>query len=181
MEIIQIPHPSLRKTAHPVQGVDKKLISFVAELEKTLKNARNPQGVGLAAPQVDKLWRLFTIRLDKPLTIINPVITKHAKKQTFHEQEDGAPSLEGCLSMPKLWGPVPRWEWVELEFEELRNNKLVKRSKKFSDIEGRVIQHEYDHLEGILFTDYSLEYDLPVYQEQGKRFREVDPEFLELI
>jgi peptide deformylase len=182
MEIIKVPHATLRKKALPVEAVDKKLAKFVLQLEETLNKTRNPKGVGLAAPQVNKSWRLFTIKAGEPLTLINPVISKHSKKQSFHEEE-GEPFLEGCLSIPKLWGPVPRWEWVEVDFEFLLNGELKKTTKKFSDFEARVVQHEYDHLEGILFTDYALEYDLIVYQEneEGEKAIPVDPKILELF
>lgn len=183
MEIIKIPHPSLRKKAAKVEFVDKKLRSFIADLEKTLDSTRNPRGVGLAAPQVDKLWRVFIVKLNRQFRpIINPVIKKHSKNQTLHESE-GQPFLEGCLSMPKLWGPVPRWEWVELDFEIVDGDRLIRQTERFEGIDGRIVQHEYDHLEGVLFTDYSLKYDLPVYQEQDGRDHviEVDREFLEMF
>jgi len=186
MEIIRVPHSTLRKKAIPVQGADKKLLRFIKELEETLAKTRKPKGVGLAAPQVDKSWRIFTIRANEPLTLINPIITKHSKKQTFDENKEGEPFLEGCLSIPKLWGPVPRWQWVEVEFDQISGDSgksLRKTSKKFTDFEARVVQHEYDHLEGILFTDYALELDLPVFQEQkdGEKVEEVDRKFLELF
>lgn len=186
MEIVRIPNSILRKKAVPVLSADKKLIQFINDLEETLAKTSKPKGVGLAAPQVDKSWRLFTIQAKEPMTLINPRITKHSKKQTFDEDKDGEPFLEGCLSIPKLWGPVPRWEWVEVEFDQISGNtskKLQKTSKKFSDFEARVVQHEYDHLEGILFTDYALELDLPVFQEEenGNKVVEVDRKFLELF
>lgn len=178
MKIISAPHPSLREKATPVKVVDKKLISFIKDLESTLKNKDNPKGVGLAAPQVDKKLRIFTTQLsttdnlddEDSLEIkhyINPVITANAGKQTFGEDKDN-PQLEGCLSIPRIYAPVPRWKWIELEYLMLENGKLVPQKERFDDFAARVVQHEADHLDGILFTDYALEYDLPVYFENDK-------------
>lgn len=180
-----MPHPTLRQKASEVPGVDKKLLKFITNLESTLAETKNPKGVGLAGPQVDKLWRIFTIKVDKPLTLINPVISKHSKKATFDENQAGEPFLEGCLSIPKIWGPVPRWQWVEVEFEkpDALSKKLVKHGQKFVGFEARVVQHEYDHLEGILFTDYALKLDLPVFQgnRDGDRLKKIDRELVELF
>jgi peptide deformylase len=79
--------------------------------------------------------------------------------------------LEGCLSMPGLYGPVPRWSWIEIEFEDFVSpTSLALKSQKlrFEDFAARVVQHEADHLDGVLFTDYANDYDLPVYQENHK-------------
>lgn len=180
-KIIEIPHETLRKVAVPVKTVDKKIIQLVADLEETLATKRNPRGVGLAAPQVDTSLRMFCLNVSTMQTYINPTITKTSKKRTFGPDEDD-PFMEGCLSMPQLYGPVPRWEWVETEFQVLENGKLVSKSEKFFDFEARVFQHELDHLDGILFTDYALEYDLPVYREHQKdKFEEVDHQILELF
>jgi peptide deformylase len=178
MKIISAPHQTLRQKAIEVEKVDKKLIQFIKELESTLKNKDNPKGVGLAAPQVDKKLRIFTTQLsdnnnlddENSLQIkhyINPVISKHAGKQTFGEDKNH-PQLEGCLSIPHIYAPVPRWQWVELEYFTLENGKLIPQKERFDDFSARVVQHEADHLDGILFTDYALKYDLPVYFENKK-------------
>ncbi len=181
MEIIEIPHPSLRKTSKEVLSADTKLANFVRELSETLENKRNPKGVGLAAPQVNKLWRVFAAQVEGLEIFINPVITNHSSGYTLGPDEED-PILEGCLSMPKIYGAVPRWEWVLVEYDALVNGELEKREERFDDFYARVIQHEIDHLDGILFTDHSLKYDLPVYQEYEKeKYREVNKEFLEII
>jgi peptide deformylase len=180
-KIVEIPHEALRKTAKPIVAVDKKVIQFVRELEETLSTKRNPRGVGLAAPQVDTQWRIFCLNVSGIQTYINPVITKLSKKSTFGPDPED-PYMEGCLSMPDLYGPVPRWEWIEAEFQVLENGKLIDQKARFEDFTGRVFQHELDHLNGILFTDYSLKYDLPVYKEVKKdKFEEVDHELLKLF
>lgn len=180
-KIIQIPHDTLRQVAKRIDKVDKKLIKFIAELEETLDKKRNPAGVGLAAPQVNTSIRAFCTNLSTIKTYINPEIIKTSKKSTFGPDPED-PFMEGCLSMPDLYGPVPRWEWVEVEFQVLDNNKLVNKKERLESIEARVFLHELDHLDGILFTDYALEYDLPVYKEYKRdKFQEVDHELLKLF
>jgi peptide deformylase len=180
-KIILIPHDTLRKVSKEVTKVDKKLIKFVAELEETLDKKRNPRGVGLAAPQVDNLIRVFCLNLKKIQTYINPEIIETSEHSTFGPDKE-EPIMEGCLSMPKLYGPVPRWEWIDAEFQVIENGELVTKKERFEAFEARVFQHEIDHLDGILFTDYALEYDLPVYKEDNKdEFEEVDPELLKLF
>ncbi|MBP7768343.1 peptide deformylase [Candidatus Woesebacteria bacterium] len=186
MKIITIPHPTLRLVATPVKEVDKKLITLITDLEETLLATRKPKGVGLAAPQVDRLKRMFAINFvedNRDLrTIINPVIAKHSADKTFGPDEN-EPYLEGCLSIPGIYGPVPRWEWVELEYQEVKNGTLISTTEYFEDFAARVIQHEYDHLEGILFTDYSVEFDLPLYKDSlnGKKMEEIDKAVLQLV
>ena len=190
MQIITVPHTALRKKARPVKKVDKKLVKFVKNLESTLANARNPQGVGLAAPQIDKGLMIFATQLpDETQTLrpelikhyINPVITNRSAKLILGETaKDKETREEGCLSMPGLYGPVPRAEWIELLWYELEGDELVKKEARFENFAARVIQHEYDHLFGILFTDYSLKYDLPVYKEDRfGRWQEIDKSKLE--
>lgn len=185
MKIIIAPHEGLRTKAKIVKRVDKKLVDFVNQLGATLRGSNKPAGVGLAAPQVDKSWRIFTTNLspdgkrDNSQTniraFINPVMTKHSQKLTFGPDKK-YPTLEGCLSIKSLYGPVPRSQWAEFEWQELENEKLVNRKGRFEDFAARVMQHELDHLEGILFTDYILDYDLPIYQESkdGKKLAELE-------
>ena len=180
-KIITIPHPSLRKKSKPVTRVDKKLLSFVSELKETLYRKRNPKGVGLAAPQVNKLWRIFVTNIDEIEVFINPKIVKESKEITLGPDEDD-PVMEGCLSMPKLYGPVPRNTWVEVEYQFVDGDKLSNKKERLEDFKARVFQHELDHLNGILFTDYSIEYNLPVYKESEKeKYEEVDHALLELF
>lgn len=180
-QIITIPHETLRKKAKEVTVVDKKLTTFIKDLEKTLQTKRNPRGVGLAAPQVDQSIRLFCININKMTPYINPIITQHSTKLTFGPDEDD-PIMEGCLSMPELYGPVPRYEWVDIEYKKIINQELVSVESRIFAFEARVFQHELDHLNGILFTDYSLQFDLPVYKETNRgKYEEVDPELLKLF
>ena len=76
------------------------------------------------------------------------------------------PILEGCLSIPRIYGPVYRHQWVKLKYKYTSGVYLVKTTVvKFTHFEARVVQHELDHLNGILFPDRSLKDNLPLYQE----------------
>lgn len=167
-EIILIPHPHLRQVARPVPEVTPRVLEFARRLGETLRLTDNPKGVGLAAPQIDQDWRIFATQLDEHIELFfNPVLTKHSRSQVLGIDEDD-PDLEGCLSIPKLYGPVPRWQWVELEFDHLENSRFVRTSRRFEDFPARVVQHEFDHLEGVLFIDYSFKLDLPVYSADAR-------------
>lgn len=182
MKIITIPHQTLRKKAQAIKRVDAKLEKFVKELQQTLKLERNPRGVGLAAPQVNKLWRIIATQVstqtgeEKKLgpmrAFINPIITKHSRNLVC-ELDPEKSRWEGCLSVPGLWGPIPRWEWLEVEYQTMVNGQLKGTSERLEKFAAVVIQHELDHLDGILFTDHSLKYDLPVYRAVGEKFVEI--------
>jgi len=164
-EIIQIPHETLRKTAAEVTAVDVKLHQLVRSLEETLGATRNPKGVGLAATQINTTKRAFATQHGNRLqTYINPVITTHSENLVLGPSDD-EPRFEGCLSIPSVYGPIPRWQWVEIEFQTLDGKKLRNESQRLVGFEARVAQHELDHLNGVLFIDYSLTFGLPIYTE----------------
>jgi len=180
LPIITVPHPTLRLVAAEITLPSQEIFEFGQNLKETLDKKRDPAGVGLAAPQVDKLWRIFATKVGPegrnspkktPLQLfVNPRIVAHSPNLTLGPNKKD-PMLEGCLSMPGLYGPVPRWSWVEIEFEDFSKKgelKLESQKLRFEDFAARVIQHEADHLDGILFTDYANDYDLPVFQENKK-------------
>lgn len=104
-------------------------------------------GVGLAAPQVNQPLRIFCVKLDQSTAkiIINPRL-KH--KSLFKNIAE-----EGCLSIPKIYGVVKRHNSIQLDYFD-RQGQTCQR--KFSGLLARVIQHEYDHLDGVLFIDKTL-------------------------
>lgn len=173
MNIITAPHPTLRQKAKTITKLDGNLRRFTKNLGQTLKNKKNPSGVGLAAPQVNSLQTVFATLLPSNITkipqiqlFINPVLLDHSDILITGETKNSLePREEGCLSIPGIYGVVARWEWVEFEYQIIENEKLVSKKQKFQNFPARVMQHEYDHLFGILFTDRSLEQNLPVYKE----------------
>lgn len=181
-----VPSEILRAKSVDV-SVDRKLISFVETLGETLVKHENPKGVGLSAPQIGKNWNVFVTLLPPDLneeavpadlrTFINPKIISVSNEMTFGEDKE-EPILEGCLSIPDIYGPVPRHQWIEMEYDVIAPEGFRKEQEKFEGFFARVVQHEYDHLQGVLFTDYSLQHDLPIYEYRKKKMIEIDKSFI---
>jgi peptide deformylase len=117
--------------------------SIVQDLWDTLKDNKN--GVGLAAPQIGINKRAFVVNDGHSLkkTFINPIITER-----FGDVVDEA---EGCLSIPGLAGRVARLENIIIEYFD---ENWMKSTTTYSGMQARIIQHEYDHLEGVLWVDH---------------------------
>jgi peptide deformylase len=167
LKILTTPDPKLRRVAKSVESLDKKLTEQIAEMIKSLKSAKDPEGVGLAATQVDINRRLFIISFNgTPEIFINPKLSNfsEAMLSDVHVKEKKR-WLEGCLSVPKLWGFVDRHYSIEVDYLTPINGKLEKRHRKFEDVDASYIQHENDHLDGILFTDRILEQKGIILQE----------------
>jgi peptide deformylase len=158
MKILTTPDPFLRKVAKPVLKLDKKLEKQIADIISTLKGATNPEGVGLAATQVGIDKRLFVVALNgKPEIFINPKVIELSPAMLSDIYKKAKRRwLEGCLSLPRIWGFVDRPYWVELEYQTPENGKLITKRRRFEDMESSYVQHENDHLDGILFTDHIL-------------------------
>lgn len=159
MKVLVTPDPFLRKVAKPVDKLDKKLKEQIAEMIVTLKSAKDPEGVGLAATQVGIDRRLFIVTFNgKPEIFINPKVVSQSEAMlsNVHRKKKDR-WLEGCLSLPRIWGFVDRPYSIEMEYLTPENDKLVKKVRKFQDVESSYVLHENDHLDGILFTDRILE------------------------
>lgn len=188
MKIVTVPHEALRKQAQVIVAVNSELLRFVNELKKTLRTKKNPKGVGLAAPQVATNLAIFTTLLEnakgkeEQRIFINPTIVD-ASDELILGPNDEETSLEGCLSIPGIYGPVPRHSWVTFRFDSIEGKELVTRSETFENFTARVMQHELDHLHGVLFTDHILKHNLPVYKEhpKTKKLEEINPEALLLL
>jgi peptide deformylase len=136
----------LKKRAKPVRKVDESLVKFINDMFETMRQAN---GIGLAANQVGLLQRIIVIDLSgmegiedaKPLTLLNPRIV---------EEEGEAVMEEGCLSLPDLRDEVERPEKVTVEYMDL---DLQDKRIEADGILARVLQHEIDHLNGVLFID----------------------------
>lgn len=173
MQIITAPHPTLRHKAKIVTRLDAGLRKFTKNLGQTLMHKTNPSGVGLAAPQVNELKTVFATYVPSGLThqqqiriFINPELIDHSELMIVGETKNSSkPREEGCLSIPRFYGVVPRWEWVKFAYQLIEGDQLVGKTEVFHNFAARVMQHEYDHLFGILFTDRCIEHNLPVYEE----------------
>ena len=133
--------PILRKRAEPVKDVTPDIRRMVEDMFETMYDE---VGIGLAAPQVGISLRLMVVGDDNgrtPRALVNPVIAERGGEVTAEE---------GCLSLPGIFAPVTRSEWVRLEAQDLEGQPVSIRAKGLT---ARVFQHEMDHLDGVLFID----------------------------
>ncbi|MCB0415925.1 MAG: peptide deformylase [Bdellovibrionales bacterium] len=162
LEVLKFPDPRLRKKSQPVKEVTQELQAFADDMLETMYEFR---GIGLAAPQVNRLDRLIVLdtrprdadsenaryesspfteleeKVEQPLILINPEIIEKEGSTTYDE---------GCLSVPTFFETVKRYEWIKL--------KALNREGKAIELEtdgllSICIQHEIDHLDGKLFID----------------------------
>ncbi len=137
----------LRKKVDTVTKIDEKTIELIKFMFDTMKNAN---GIGLAANQVGVNKSIFVVDVSpaegyekyKPITMINPVIIDNSEEIVSIE--------EGCLSIPDVRAEVLRPKEITIKYQDLDLNE---QQMDADDLLARVIQHEYDHLKGILFTD----------------------------
>ena len=145
MRIVKYPHPTLRHKSKPLRRVDAELREILREMLSMMYAAK---GIGLAANQVDLPYRMFVMNVesdptakDKELVFINPAILKRSGT------DEGE---EGCLSLPDVYAPVRRsaksvMAGYNLDGEEVRY--------QLAGLPAQAAQHEYDHLDGVLFID----------------------------
>lgn len=174
LNIVDIKDPRLRKKSKPVTKIDKKIKKLIADMKETLTAQADPEGVGLAAPQVGKNLRLFIANYEdmKNKVFINPKITKIFKTRTKKKKKrkDGE-LLEGCLSLPHYYGPLERAEKVEVQYtdEDGKTHQEI-----FENFHAHIMQHEVDHLNGVVFVDHILEQGANLYKLEGDDWYEVD-------
>ena len=147
LDILVYPDPRLKQISKPVAQFDDSLRSFILNLEETMR--AGPGGVGIAAPQVGRLERIVIVDVSsKPkikhhgrLVLINPKIIS---------KEESAVGREGCLSVPEYTGNVARAKFITLQALDEFGKSREFRMERY---EARAVQHEMDHLDGILLLD----------------------------
>ena len=147
LEILKYPDERLKQVSAEVEAFDDALRSFIAELEATMR--AGPGGVGIAAPQVTRFERIVIVDVSiKPkikhndcMILVNPEIT---------EWDGYKIGREGCMSVPDYTGNVMRAEKIKLEAFDGYGNKNEFECEGY---EARAVQHEIDHLDGLLFLD----------------------------
>ena len=151
LEIIQLGNLILRQQAKPINNLaDEWIQTLIDELIATVAKAN---GVGIASPQVAESYRLFIVASRpnprypnaptmEPTAMINPRIIAHSSEVVK--------GWEGCLSVPGIRGLVPRYQAIEVEYTS-QDGKLHRQELR--DFVARIFQHEYDHLDGIVFID----------------------------
>lgn len=182
-DIVRDYHPTLRQKAKKIEfPLSDELKKLSTDMIDFLKNSQDPEisekyhlrpGVGIAAPQLDIPKQMLAVHIpddeeteEDPFSIvmINPRILSHSVKQTA--LQDG----EGCLSIDDVYeGLVPRNKRITVEYYDVDGNK---QKERFKDYPAIVIQHEIDHLNGILFYDwidedepFELSDDLEIFEE----------------
>jgi peptide deformylase len=144
VRIIKYPHPTLRHQSKPLQRVDAELKKIVAEMFDLMYEHK---GIGLAANQVDLPYKFFILNLEgdpqqaPEHVFLNPEISRRTGK---------AEAEEGCLSFPEIYAPVQRSAKVTISAYDLSGREI---NYQLDGLFARAVQHEYDHLEGILFID----------------------------
>ena len=153
-EIIEVPDPRLRTISKPVEAFDAELKTLTDDMLETMYDA---VGIGLAAIQVGVPQRILVIDLQEPdpedeegkrvirdpKVFINPVFSEQSEEHTLYN--------EGCLSVPEQYAEVSRPAEVTVDWQDLDGTPHKERMTGFM---ATVIQHEMDHLEGILFIDH---------------------------
>ena len=194
MKIVQAPAQVLSQKAQPVDKVDKSIKKLLKDMQQTLLAQTDPEGVGLAAPQIGLSLQIFIVKQDPDspfMTFINPVINKRFEKHTEKENKqnkkttevkkkakvDKGVQLEGCLSLKDVWGVVKRPFGVEVTYQDADG---ITHSKTFDGFLATIIQHEVDHLNGILFPKRVLEQKNPLYHSVKNAKGEVEFEEIEI-
>lgn len=138
-------NPILRAMSVPVKKFDASLKKFAKDLKETMIKA---DGLGIAAPQVGKNIRVFIVVMNYKtehqvvVTMVNPEIISHGAKTDIKE--------EGCLSLPGKFGDVERFRELTVAFQDLEGTRQV---FELEGLNARVVQHENDHINGVLFID----------------------------
>lgn len=148
LNIYNCYHPILKEKAKRVESFDQELKEFTDNMLETMYNA---DGIGLAANQVGDRRSVFTVDINSgeedkskysPIVMINPEIISYSDKIVSYQ--------EGCLSIPQYYEDVDRPDAIEIKYLDIN---MKEHKIEANDILSRVIQHEYDHLKGILFFE----------------------------
>jgi len=178
LKIVTVPANVLSQSTKPVIKIDDKIKKIVFDMEKILVAQNDPPGVGLAANQVGLDLSIFIIKTSEKAKIkvfINPRIIKLVNSLTRKPSNKKARKqkikLEGCLSIPRIWGPVKRAGRIFLNYQDLTGKKYL---KWFSGFEAIIIQHEVDHLNGIVFTQRAVEQKRQLYREEDEELVKIE-------
>ncbi len=200
LNIVSAPNPVLSQKAKEVKKTDKSVLKLIKEMEETLISAKDPIGVGLAAPQVGVSLRIFITKptLKSQIQVfINPKIIQTTKishlttdsdrMQQLNTSSPKNPAepkntkLEGCLSLLNIWGEVKREPKIKLQYQLItHNSQLITKTSAFSGFMSTIIQHEMDHLDGVLFPRRVLEQKGTLYKSRKNEKNEDEFEEIEI-
>jgi peptide deformylase len=167
LKVARMGHPVLRAKAKALDKAVIRSAPIQKLIDDMMETMEEYHGVGLAAPQVHEELRIFVASLDmergeeptEPVAIINPEITPVGSEV----RED----WEGCLSIPDIRGKVPRHFEITVKAFDRHGDRIELRAKGFS---ARVVQHETDHLDGILFFDRMREFSTLTFLDEYARY-----------
>jgi peptide deformylase len=166
LKVARMGNPVLRQKARPIEPKELKTVPLQKLIDDMIATMQEYSGVGLAAPQVHESLRIFVAHLhpdgrggDEPIAVINPEI-----EVVGNGVVEG---WEGCLSIPEIRGRVPRAAQIRVSALD-RHGKRIEINAK--DFPARVIQHETDHLNGILFFDRMRSFESLTYMEEFSRY-----------
>jgi peptide deformylase len=185
LPIVRLGHPALRSVARPVEAATLAEQAFQGLIDDLIETMRDSHGVGLAAPQVGVPFQVFVYevavpRADPPAAdpaadageesgpalaavplhvLVNPMLTPQAGNLVY--------DWEGCLSIPDLRGLVPRHPAVRVRGVDRHGEPLDYLAEGF---EARIIQHEYDHLNGVVFLDRMRDFKALAFRDEWERY-----------
>lgn len=159
MNIVIAPDNRLRVKTKPVKKITPGLLQKFKDMIKLTKSFVDPEGVGLASTQVGEEEQYFVAKMpnDKFKAFINPKILKTSKTTKKY--------FEGCLSIPKYWGEVDRYLWLDVSYLTQSGEEIKERIKGTT---AWIFQHECDHLNGVLFIDKVLTDKSRMFKVTGK-------------
>lgn len=170
LDVVQAPNEVLaaKAKAIPMENgkIDKDILQLIEDMKETLVDQKDPEGIGLAAPQVGKSLQLFIVKYDEesPFDVyINPHLTLGKEKEVTKrpKKSEERAKLEGCLSLKIIWGEVQRAKKVHMNWIDPEGKE---HTATFSGFYATILQHEYDHLQGILFPRRVLEQQGQLYK-----------------
>jgi peptide deformylase len=170
LKVARMGHPVLRTRAREIERAELKQTSMQKLIDDMIDTMHEYHGVGLAAPQIHEGVRIFVAAINpieeeplppdaEPMVFINPVITPVG--------QDTRDDWEGCLSIPDIRGRVPRARLIKVIAMDRSGGKMEITSQDFP---ARVIQHETDHLDGVLFLDRMRSFETLSYLDEYSRY-----------
>lgn len=161
LPIVTVPDPLLKKISEPVKKVDDKLRAFMDDMLETMYDA---PGIGLAAVQVGKLWRILVIDIARdeenpnPMYFVNPEITWTSEELNTYN--------EGCLSIPEQYAEIERPAECKIKFLDYNGDEQEIHA---TGLLATCVQHEIDHLNGVVFIDYLSKIKRSMYVRKVKK------------
>ena len=167
-DVLQLGHPLLREVCAPVKEPGaREVATVVNDLKDTLAHwrATTTYGRGIAAPQIGVLQRIIFLNIDQPWPLINPAVTEHS--------EETMVVWDACLSFLSIFFQVRRYHWIHVRYQDLSGSWQEVRAE---DDRSELLQHEIDHLDGILALDRMTNVKTMCAREEfERRYRHESP------